>query len=81
MKLEMILKEKGKSITKEREELFLYMQERRLFSAKDLLSLFSSRIGRATIFRTVKLFLEMGIIRRIQTDEKAASVEAWSDIP
>jgi Fe2+ or Zn2+ uptake regulation protein len=64
MNIEEILKKEKKSVTPERQELFLYMQTRHLFTACDIEKAFS-HIGRASVFRTVKLFLEIGVLRRV----------------
>jgi len=55
----------GKKATPERIELFEYMNKKHIFTAADLSEHFST-IGRASIFRNIKLFAELGIIRSIQ---------------
>jgi Fe2+ or Zn2+ uptake regulation protein len=64
MDIENILKENKKSITKERKEIFEYIKTKHVFSSADILLAFQD-IGRASIFRTIKLFSEIGIIRRV----------------
>jgi Fe2+ or Zn2+ uptake regulation protein len=58
MKIEGILKEHKKSCTPERIELFTWMEKRHLFTSGDLEAR-CSHIGRASIFRTLKLFTEL----------------------
>lgn len=67
MKIEDILKREKKNVTPERKELFTRMQEFHIFSAKDLETNFSE-IPRASIFRTIKLFCEIGVLRRINLE-------------
>jgi len=58
MKIEEILKNAGKKVTPERIILYKNMQKMHLFESKDLVEAFPG-IGRASIFRTVKLFCEI----------------------
>jgi len=58
MKIEDILKREKKSVTPERKMLFAKMQEFHIFSARDIERSFPD-IGRASIFRTIKLFCEI----------------------
>lgn len=64
MDLQALLKEKWFRTTKEREKIFSYMQTKHLFTASDIEKQFSN-IGRASIFRTIKFFFELGIVRKI----------------
>ncbi len=64
MILENILKNKKKSVTPERKILFESMKTFHIFSAHDLEKA-SPSIARASIFRTIKLFCEIGILRRV----------------
>lgn len=64
MKIEERLKSSGKKVTPERVKLFEKMNSMHLFESKDLIDAFPE-IGRASIFRTLKLFLEIGAIRRV----------------
>lgn len=64
MILEKILKENNLRITKERKNLFNYMKKAHIFNASNLIKNFSN-IWRASIFRTLKTFLEIGLIRKI----------------
>lgn len=74
MKIENILREHWKKATPERVELFAWMKHQHLFSAGDIESSFS-HIGRASIFRTLKLFVELGVLRRINLWESGESYE------
>lgn len=67
MIIEDILKREKKSVTPERKELFGKMQEFHIFSARDIESSFPD-IGRASIFRTIKLFCEIGVLRRVSLE-------------
>ena len=58
MNIEALLKREKKSVTPERKELFVKMQEFHVFSARDIETSFPN-IGRASIFRTIKLFCEI----------------------
>ena len=64
MNIENILKKAQKKVTPERVQLFESMMQKHLFESKDLVKLFPN-IGRASIFRTVKLFCEIWAIRRV----------------
>ena len=64
MNIKDILKSHCKKVTPERSELFSWMKEKHLFSAADIENNFST-IGRASIFRTLKLFCEIWILRRL----------------
>lgn len=74
MKIEERLKSSGKKVTPERVKLFEKMNSMHLFESKDLIDAFPE-IGRASIFRTLKLFLEIGAIRRVSLWENAESYE------
>jgi Fe2+ or Zn2+ uptake regulation protein len=58
MNIENILKQHGKSITEERKEIFSFLETKHIFSAQEVLEQFPI-LGRASIFRTIKLFLEI----------------------
>lgn len=74
MKIEKILKENKKSCTPERLELYSWMESKHLFTSGDLESAFS-HIGRASIFRTLKLFTELWVLRRVNLWEAWESYE------
>lgn len=69
MEIEIILKKNGKSITKERIEIYSYIETKHIFSAQDIRENFN-HIGRASIFRTINIFLDIGVIRRIPFSER-----------
>lgn len=69
-----ILRSSWKKATPERIELFTYMNKKHIFTANDIAENFST-IGRASIFRSIKLFAELGIIRKIQVWRSAESYE------
>lgn len=64
MDIEKILKTHKKSITPERLSLFTAMDEKHIFSAYNIEQDFPN-LSRASIFRTIKLFLELWVIRRL----------------
>ena len=74
MEIEKILREHKKSVTPERIELFAWMEQKHLFTSGDLESGFT-HIGRASIFRTIKLFVELWILRRVNLWESGESYE------
>ena len=74
MDISKILKEHKKSTTPERVELFWKMNEFHIFSARDIESAFS-HIPRATIFRNIKLFSEIGALRRVTLDTGSEQYE------
>jgi Fur family ferric uptake transcriptional regulator len=78
MKLEKILKENWCRVTKERLGIFDYIQDNHLFNANDLITKFDY-IGRASIFRTINLFLDNWIIRRINIWNKIETYEINDD--
>ena len=70
MDIEKLLKQWWKSCTKERTEIFGYLEKQHVVSSNDMVEFFKGTIGRASIFRTLKLFQELGIIRSVQTIDK-----------
>lgn len=58
MIIENILKEHNKNVTPERKELFRVMDQLHIFNAADIEQQFPA-LARASIFRTIKLFLEL----------------------
>ncbi len=69
MNISTILKSHGKSVTNERIEIFAYIETKHLFSAIDILDVFPN-LGRASVFRTIRLFLKIGILRRLTLGER-----------
>lgn len=74
MNIETILKSHGKSITEERKEIFNFLETKHIFSAQEILEEFPT-LGRASIFRTIRLFLEIGVLRRLTLGERWESYE------
>lgn len=64
MEIKQELKNHRKKVTPERIELFSWMESKHLFNSSDLEKDFS-HIGRASIFRTLKLFCEIWVLRRL----------------
>lgn len=58
MKIEEILRKHNMKVTPERLKIFSQMEQMHLFESKDLIEFFPE-IGRASIFRTIKLFCEI----------------------
>ena len=75
MNIENLLKQWWKSCTKERKEIFAYLEEQHIVSANDIVKFFEGSIWRASIFRSLKLFQELSIIRSVQTSDKWESYE------
>ena len=74
MNFEETLRNTWSKVTPERKKLYNWMKEKHLFTASIIEQDFSS-ISRASIFRTLKLFCELGILRRINLGDWAESYE------
>jgi len=74
MNIAKILKDNKKSLTNERLVIFNYIQGSHIFSSNDLLINFSN-IWRASVFRVIKLFLDLWIIRKVNIWKKSDSYE------
>ncbi len=74
MDIQFLLKKEGKSLTKERKDMFAFMETSHMFTAQDIMDSFTD-ISRASVFRTLGLFLSLGIIRRIPFSEKGEVYE------
>ena len=74
MDIEIILRNNGKSITEERKIIFGYLETKHIFSAQEILEQFPT-LGRASIFRTLRLFVDIGVIRRLNIGERGESYE------
>lgn len=74
MEIWKILKQHKKSTTPERKQLFSKMNEFHIFSARDIENAFP-QIPRATIFRTIKLFFEIWVLRRVTLDTGSEQYE------
>lgn len=64
MKIEKVLKENNYRFTKEREDLFNFFKKKEFFSYNDIFKKFKD-ISRSSVFRTINLFLDLWIIRKI----------------
>lgn len=69
MDIELLLKSHGKSVTKERIEVFQSLQNMHLFQSSDLVEK-CPHIGRASIFRVLNLFVEIGILRKLNLENR-----------
>ena len=78
MNIQEILKNHGKRITPERIEIFGGFGDFHLFQANDLIEKFP-HIGRASIFRTIELFLEVGVLRRLAFEGRGDYYELDTD--
>ena len=70
MKIENLLKKWWKSCTNERKEIYAYLEQNHIVSSLDIVDFFDGTIGRASVFRSLKLFQELWIIRRVQAVDK-----------
>jgi len=75
MNIEGLLKKWAKSCTKERKEIFDYFKKEHIVSSGNVIEYFEWTIWRASVFRTLKLFQELWIIRTVQTALKWESYE------
>lgn len=74
MKIETILKINWLKSTQERLQIYNFINKRHIFSCNDLLYNLKN-VWRASIFRTLKLFLEIWIIRKVNLWEKIETYE------
>jgi Fur family ferric uptake transcriptional regulator len=74
MEIEKILREHKNRVTPERVAIFSFLKTKHLFSYNDIAEEFP-KIWRASIFRTLNLFLEIGVIRKLELWGSAASYE------
>lgn len=74
MNIEKILKDHKKRITNERIEIFDFISKKHIFDANDIINNFKN-IWRASVFRTINLFLEIWIIRKIKSTKNCDSYE------
>lgn len=68
MQIEKILKDNWFRVTKERKEIFKYIEQSHLLKSTDFVNYFKN-ISRASIFRTLNLFLKIGIVRKVSLGE------------
>jgi len=75
MNLEKILRSTGKKCTPERLMLWKWMEEKHLFTSSEVIECFPN-IGRASVFRSLKLFSEIWYLRKVHLwDNKELSYE------
>ncbi len=74
MNIEKILKQNKNRVTPERVEIFNFLKTKHIFSYNDITQNFEN-ISRASVFRTLNLFLEIWAIRKIDIWENAFSYE------
>lgn len=73
MKIEEILKKHNKSVTKERIEIYESFKEHHIFTSSQIID--EKIFSRASVFRTLNLFLEIWIIRKVNLWEKIETYE------
>lgn len=78
MDIQKKLKQNNKSLTQERLEIFDFMKQKHIFTCNDLLDWFQD-IGRASVFRNLKMFLEIWAIRRVNLGERIETYEVEDD--
>lgn len=78
MKIEELLKEHSLKITKERIEIYNFLVKKHIFSCNDLIINFKN-IWRASIFRTLNIFLEIWVIRKVNLWEKIETYEVVNE--
>lgn len=64
--LEELLKSSGKSITASRKMVFEVFSKHDALSMKQLIEAVSGSMNRASVYRVVDLFVELGVLNRIQ---------------
>lgn len=74
MDIENILRTHKKSITEERKHIFSYIEKKHIFWAQEILNHFP-HLWRASVFRTIRLFLEIGVLRRLILGDRGETYE------
>lgn len=69
-----LLQENKMSITNERFKIADFMRKHQIFSAQDLVDHFTD-ISRASLFRTINIYAQIGYIRRVLVPHKAEYYE------
>jgi Fur family ferric uptake transcriptional regulator len=64
--LEKKLKESGQSYTKSRQMVFAALEGQEPLAMSELVTRVDTSVNRASVYRTVKLFEELGIIHKLQ---------------
>ena len=66
LQLQQHLKAHGFSVTKARHLVFSALEDKEAISMSELVMACGDELDRATVYRTITLFEELGIVRRIQ---------------
>lgn len=74
MDIQNILRDNNNRVTPERVAIFDFLKTKHIFTHNDIAHNFAD-IGRASIFRTLNLFLELWVIRKVEVWEKGTSYE------
>lgn len=74
MNIENILKENNNRVTPERITIFNFLKTKHIFTYNDIENRFKN-IWRASIFRTLNLFLKLGVIRKVEIWDKVMTYE------
>lgn len=74
MNITNILKENNKRVTPERIIIFDFLETKHIFTYNDIIINFKN-IWRASVFRTLNLFLELWVIRKVEIWEKVMTYE------
>lgn len=69
-----ILKDNKKRVTNERLDIFNFLKDKHLFTYSDVLNDFQ-KVGRASVFRTLNLFLDLWVIRKVNIGDKVETYE------
>jgi len=74
MSIKHILREQKNRVTPERIAIYEFLETKHLFTYNDIVDNFST-ISRASVFRTLNLFLELWVIRKLEVWENIATYE------
>lgn len=79
-KLKEFLRKHKKSFTPERQDVFNCAKKMHHFSAEELFSILKKKgsVSRMSVFRTVQLFEEVGVFRKVITNSNAVRYEVNS---
>lgn len=66
LQLQQHLKRHGYSVTKSRHIVFAALEDKEALTMTDLVAACGQQLDRATVYRTISLFEELGIVRRLQ---------------
>lgn len=74
MNIREILKSNNNRVTPERVAIFDFLKTQHLFTYNDIVNNFSG-ISRASVFRTLHLFLDIWVIKKVEVWEKTMTYE------